>query len=209
MIRSIRRRFRRHYLNVFVVDDSRSFYNWHPELSEANPAIPSRVDAAACYAQLPDPEPRTPVQLVHIPALTAEYVQVSIANKAWDDFKHEDPDFIVHEAYWALVEHAESLGFDFSDTTPQFEMAARDSIRLAIKIILLDDETRTKVISHADSGSDTGLGVVVVRHDGDYYTVSYTSDGAELWTHGTTSLFPSAFPEATQHAIQSAIAEAF
>jgi len=43
----ILRRLRRLYLNVFVVDNSRSFYNWHPELSDA---------------QLPDTEPEPPGQ---------------------------------------------------------------------------------------------------------------------------------------------------
>lgn len=192
---SIRSRLRR-----LAIDDSRSFYNWDP--------CESSTASSECAVQQPDPEPpRTPVQLVHIPAFLAEYVNASIANKAWDDFKHDDPQFIAGEAYWALIEHHEHLGFDFSDTTAEFDQALRDGINLAIDIILKDDETRTKVISHADSGSDTGLAVIVLRHDGDYYILSYDNDGAELLTHGTTTIHAHLHP--AHDAISRAIAEAF
>lgn len=212
---SIRSRLRRHYLNVFVIDDSRSFYNWHPDLSEANPAIPSRVDAAACVAQLPDTEPEPPrprPRISMIPTLMAEYVQISIANRAWDDFKPDPADadgaqFIASEAYWATMEHCENLGYDMSDLSDEFHQAFREGIDFAISTILLDDENRTKVISHADSGSDTGLAVIVLRHDGDYYTLSYDSDGAELLTHGTTTIHAHLHP--AHDAISRAIAEAF
>ncbi len=155
-----------------------------------------------------EPEPYGwvgPPSIAQVPAILAEYVNISLANRSWTDFVHDDPDFIHHEVKWAMIEHAENLGFNMRDLPDPIDEALTRAAWEAIRLVQADDETRTKVMSHAEVGE---MCVIVVRHRGELYTVSACSTGEELITWGTIALIPQP-DNATHVAIQACIAETF